>query len=94
MRNTKKIVTILLVAVLAFSMTAFVAAEDAYIVAYKGCYTTTAVDAYQEIVPFAWCCWHPNHIGRTAIDFIYVGNGQWRTVVLRIVVCLTCGWMG
>ncbi|MCL2427069.1 MAG: hypothetical protein FWD05_12135 [Oscillospiraceae bacterium] len=80
MRNKKKLVAILLVVVLAFSMTAFVSAEEA-IVVDNGC-CVDAVSAYEGIEPL--CIWWCPFPVRGSPAFCYCGQ-------LIGWICVNCG---
>ncbi|MCL2409351.1 MAG: hypothetical protein FWC96_07025 [Oscillospiraceae bacterium] len=78
MSNKKKLISVLLVVVLMFSFTTFVAAAEPAV-------TEAAVEYEQVVVPFAWCCPFPNH-GHINIYCPVTGL---RTG--RVFVCFTCG---
>ena len=66
MRNKKKIISILLVVVLAFSFTTFaMAANDTYIQAHKG-YCSSVASCEQGMKPMSMCCLNMNPVWTTA----------------------------
>jgi hypothetical protein len=88
MRNKKKIISILLVVMLAFSFTTFATAvNDTYIQAHKGC-CSTVVSCEQGVAPRMWlCCFNTNPAWMT-VHCHLTGNPE------RFgLICRTCGFV-